>query len=432
MCSEKAIEAGITAYVDAHRDRLIDSTRWLVRIPSENKPPSGAEKACQEHVARILRDLGLQPDVYELGEVEGLQDHPLYWPGREYKDRPNVAARMKGTGRGRSLVLSGHIDTVPAGTLPWSRNPFSGEIEGNRLYGRGSNDMKAGIAMNLFVFEALRDMGLQLAGDLIFESVVDEEFGGVNGTLAGRIRGYNADAAIITEPSLLRICPGHRGGRTAHITFKAPGGILQRDRFPSGVVDQLTCFLNAVKGFAEHRRLIAPRHGLFGSSDPVPVSVTKVFTSPWGTGEPLTVPETCRVEMYWQLMPGETQEAVDGEFFNWFDETLAGAPELFASRPDVSFPIRWLPGYAMPDGEPLVAEFSACAARVTGNHPRIEGTDGPCDMYVFHQGFGIPAILWGPRGGNTHGADEYVEIDSLITATKALLLFICKWCGVAE
>ena len=79
-----------------------------------------------------------------------------------------------------------------------------------------------------------------------------------------------------------------------------------------------------------------------------------------------------------------------------------------------------------------MVEMASCAAAVMGKAPVIAGIEGPCDMYVFQQVFGIPAILWGPRGGNTHAADEYVEIDSLVTAAKALLLFICRWCGVAD
>ena len=105
--------------------------------------------------------------------------------------------------------------------------------------------MKAGIASNLFVVETLSELGIELAGDLTFESVVDEEFGGVNGTLAGRLMGYNGDAAILSEPTSTRVCPAQRGGRTVHITFAAPnGGILAPAR-GSDVTEQLRLFLNA-------------------------------------------------------------------------------------------------------------------------------------------------------------------------------------------
>ncbi len=423
----------ICSYVEARRGRLIEIIRSLVRIPSENTPPAGAERRCQEYLARELRRLGWDPLLYDLDDVPGLREHPLYWRGRDYRDRPNLGARRRGVGGGRSLVLSGHIDTVPRGSEPWTRDPFGGEVEGNHLYGRGANDMKGGIGTNLFVAEALTELGLELRGDLIFESVVDEEFGGVNGTLAGRLKGFNADAAVISEPSFLRVCPAQRGGRTAHITLRAPGSVLVEGALPNGVIAQLTRFLSELPRFAAQRRACARVHPMYaGHADPVPVSVTKVVTSPWGTREPISVPETCRVELYWQLMPGEEQAEVEREFFEWLNGFAAGTPDIFTRPPAVEFPIRWMPGSAIPETEPLVTELAAAAAGVLGREPAVAGIEGPCDMYVFHQAFGIPAVLWGARGGNTHAADEYLEIDSVVAAAKALLVFVCRWCGVAR
>jgi acetylornithine deacetylase len=98
----------------------------------------------------------------------------------------------------------------------------------------------------------------------------------------------------------------------------------------------------------------------------------------------------------------------------------------------VDFPIRWLPGSAIAASEPIVTELAACAGRTLGNPPPVVGIEGPCDMFVFHEVMNTPAVLWGGRGGNTHAADEYVEIDSLIDAAKTLLVFVCNWCGIAE
>jgi len=431
MPLDSTLENKLSSYVEEHRGRLLQIIRDLVRIPSENTPPIGSEGACQQYVAEFLQKQGIDPTVYELSEVPGLLEHPLYASGRNYERRPNVGARKKGKGGGRSLVLSGHIDTVPRGTQAWTRDAFGGEIDGNRLYGRGSNDMKGGVGTNLFVVEALRALGIELRGDLVLETIVDEEFGGVNGTLAGRLKGFNADAAVISEPSFLRICPAQRGGRTVHIKLSAAGGVLTEGNFPAGVIDQLRHLLIKVREFTEQRRAQAVVHELYAdSTDPVPVSITKVFTSPWGTKEPVTVPDTCLVEMFWQLMPGEKQEAVEREFHAWFDGVVASAPNLFPSRPEVEFPIRWLPGSSILKTEPLVRELARCAAKVLGKEPLIQGIEGPCDMYVFHQAFGIPAVLWGARGGNTHSADEYLEIDSVVQAAQVLLMFVCDWCGV--
>jgi acetylornithine deacetylase len=429
-----SLQSALNELVDRKKDRLIDITRELIRIPSENIPPSGAEEACQRWLAGQLEACHLAPDLYTFDNVPGLEEHPLYHPGRDYTHRPNLGARREGTGGGKSLVLSGHIDTVPRGTQPWTSSPFSGKVEGNRIYGRGSNDMKAGVAMNLFVMECIAELHLPLAGDLVFESVVDEEFGGCNGTLASRLRGHNADAAIVTEPSSLRICPAHRGGRTAHITFRArAAGVLDTGPFPTGAIPQLTHFLGNIKHFASQRSSRAHSHEMYAAHlDAVPVSVTKVFTSPWGFAEPITVPDTAQVEFYWQLMPGETQVDVENEFFAWLEKLVADAPEIFPGMPEVTFPIRWLPGSSIPRSARLVRQLSACAKTVLGNDAPVAGFEGPCDLFVFQQGFGIPAVLWGPSGGNTHGADEYVEIDSLVLAAKTLLLFAADWCGPSQ
>jgi acetylornithine deacetylase len=124
------------------------------------------------------------------------------------------------------------VDTLPKGSAPWTKDPFGGTVEGNRVFGRGTNEMKGGVATNLFVLEALHQLKIRLTGDLVFESVIDEEFGGANGTLAGRLMGFNADAAILSEPSFLRICPAQRGGRIAHLTMRAAGGVLVEGSLP--------------------------------------------------------------------------------------------------------------------------------------------------------------------------------------------------------
>lgn len=424
------IEKTLSGYVERNSDRLVQILQDLVRIPSENTPPVGNEGKCQKYIAAFLSELGIDPVVYSIDEVPGLKEHPLFLSGRDYANRPNVGACIRGTGDGRSLLLSGHIDTVPVGSSAWKRDPFGGSVEGNLLYGRGANDMKGGVATNLFVIECLRKLEINLAGDLLFEAVIDEEFGGVNGTLAGRLKGFNADAVVLSEPSFLRICPAQRGGLIAHVTLKSSGGILDQGATSPGVIEQLTFFLTRIKSFAEQRRIHAKPHPLYaGNADPVPVAVTKVITAPWGMKEPITTPVECKLEIYWQTMPGETIADIGSEFLQWIG-SLPGLPGSPFVRPlDVDFPGRWLPGSAISEDEPLVVELADCAARVTGKTPVLAGIEGPCDMFVFHDVQHTPAVLWGAKGGNTHAADEYVEIDTLVEAAKVLLVFVHQWCG---
>ena len=429
--SELPIEAALERLLHQQKPSLTGTLRDLVQIPSENLPPEGSEAACQSYVADRLRRLNIAPDVYDIEDVPGLASHPEYWNGRSYAGRPNLNAVLNGCGGGRSLVLSGHIDTVPANTpVDWRHAPFGAHVEDGRLYGRGAWDMKAGVAMNLAVIHTLRESGVRLKGDLIFETVVDEEFGGVNGTLAARLRGYNADAAIIGEPTSLRICPAQRGGRLLHVLLRGAGGILPSER-PSGrAVDQLTCILAKIPEFSrqrERRVAVDPYYG--NCSEPFAVWVTNIATGRWGWTQPITIPEQCHLEIYWQTMPAETREQVECEFFEWWNEVLSQNPDLFRETPEIEFPMRWLPGCSIPPDTPLLTEFAGAAASV-GLEPRVEGMDAPSDMYIFQKCFQTPAMMWGPSGSNAHQADEFVELDSLFDATRALLRFVVRWCGV--
>jgi len=413
------------------RPELTETLSQLVRIPSENVPPHGAEAACQSYVAGRLRQLALVPDVYEITGVTGLSSHPEYWPGRHYAGRPNVDAVLKGSGGGRSLILSGHIDTVPADTpVGWRHPPFAAQIEHGRLYGRGSWDMKAGVAINLTVLKAIRQLGLKLRGDLTIETVVDEEYGGVNGTLAARLRGYLADAAVVTEPTSLRICPAQRGGRTLHILLSGSGGILSSEPAAGRAVEQLGYFLSRLPEFAARRgSRVAVDPYYVSCKEPFAVWITNIATGRWGWTQPIAVPEQCRVELYWQAMPQETREEVEQEFYRWWREILDSRPDLFPTSPVVELPMRWIPGSSIPPDSPLVTELAGVCASC-GLDTRVEGLDSPADMYIFQRCFGIPAVMWGPSGANAHQADEYVEIGTLFEAARVLLHFVAGWCGI--
>jgi acetylornithine deacetylase len=415
------------------RPRLVNTIAELVRIPSENTPPVGAELGCQQYVHERLSSLGLHAELYDLNSVPGLTEHPAFRHARDYTNRPNVAAVWPGAGGGKSLLLSGHIDTVPRGSAEWRYDPFGATIEGNRLYGLGSNDMKGGIAAMLLALEALQAAGVRLCGDLLVETVVDEEFGGVNGTLAARLRGHNADAAIITEPSQLMLCPAQMGGRIVHITLRADsGGILYEGAPPPTIADQLHYFLGAIKQFAQQRKESAPSHPLYtDNADPVPVWVTKIYSGGWGMNEPTTLPTDCRIELYWQSMPGEELVDLDREFLAWFEQTIAARPALFTIRPDVRFAIEFLPGSAVDGEHDVVTQLGQTFQQVVGTLPLVRGIPAPCDMFVFHRHFHTPALLFGPRGGNTHNPDEWVDLDSAQTTMETLAQFICQWCGVA-
>ena len=424
-----AIRQRVIDKVDALREYLFSTARELVRIPSINHPPTGDEYACQMAVARHLKEIGLTPEIYALDEVVGLHSHAEFWPGREYGQRPNVAARRKGSGGGKSLVFSGHIDTVPLGSKPWTHDPFAGEIVDGRLYGLGAFDMKGGVVTILGVMRTLQELGIRLKGDVLAETVVDEEFGGANGTLAGRLRGDNGEGMVITEPSQLQIYNGVRGGLVAHITLTGPEGIMFTEGEPGHAIRMLGHFLKWVDIFRQRRRLKVPNWAP-GPDDPIPVMVTKVAAGGWGMNAPITVPAEVKIELYWQLMPGEEKEGVLSEFFAWLDEMAADKPNDFTGRPHVVFPLRFMPASEIPVDAPIIQALNACAEEVTHRRPHVSPLPAPSDMYLVQREFGIPCVHYGPRGAGAHAADEYVILEDIVTATKVLTLLALDWCEI--
>jgi acetylornithine deacetylase len=419
----------VTQKVDGLRDYLISTTQELVRIPSVNHPPTGDEYACQMAVIEQLRSIGLEASAYFLDEVPGLRDHPSYFPGRDYSNRPNVTATRKGVGEGRSLVLSGHIDTVPLGLKEWQHDPYGAEIVDGKLFGLGAFDMKAGIAINLGVLRTLQELHIPLKGDLIFESVVDEEFGGVNGTIAGRLHGEYGDAYVISEPTALVICNGGRGGQVAHITLEGPEGIIFGGTEPGHAVRNLVHFLKWVDIFRQRRRNNLPGWQP-GPLDPIPVWVTKISAGGWGWNVPITIPADVKVELYMQLMPGETKDQVRGDLFDLLDEMVADKPNDFSGRPEVEFPIRFMPGSEIPVYSPLIQSLNHCALEVFDSLLEVRPLPAPSDLYTIHLDFHSPAVHFGVRGGGAHAADEFIVLEDLVSVTKTLALLALDWCGI--
>lgn len=183
--------------VDAAFDRQLEFTAELIRHPSLR----AAESSAQDLMFAELQSRGFTMDRWML-DGEALASHVGYGPSTvAFEDLTNVVGTYTPPEEnGRSLILNGHIDVVPTGPLEtWERSPWDAAVKDGWMYGRGAGDMKAGLAANLFAFDAVRAAGLAPAATIHFQSVVEEECTG-NGSLAALLRGYTADAVIIPEP----------------------------------------------------------------------------------------------------------------------------------------------------------------------------------------------------------------------------------------
>ena len=431
--------AAILAWVDAHRSDVVGMAQSLVRIPSENKQPHGSEKACQMFVAETMRDLGCRVDVFNPLEVAGLTEHPAYWPGHDYTDRPNVVgvlssdsrsgpvggpwARTRGASRSCSPVTSTSCRPWVKGKYGW----WDGTVADGKLYGRGANDMKGGIAAYLMAARCIRDLGLELKGDLILETVVDEEFGGAHGSLACRLRGYNADLAILPEPNNMLVSTAHRGGQQFRLFAYTEGAGMD---FGATVfrdpVTALGHLLAALDRYNEERQPRLRGKGFENDVFPLmPFVLRAGELLPWGTGE--AIPETAWVEFWIEIPPGVTEEQLKSELRAVVDRTTAVTPALQRVSVRWEERTRFLAGSSMPDDHPALAVLTANLAAVTGQPPAYGPAPFACDGFIFNLHSPTPVVVLGPRGGNAHAPDEWVDVEDLVALTKTYALTIADW-----
>lgn len=372
-------------------------TRALVATDSQNPslvPGAPGEAAAAELLAETLTAWGFKVDLLEA------------LPGR-----PNLIARIGGGDGGRSLLLNGHLDTV--GVDGMTHEPFTPTERDGRLYGRGSADMKGGLAAICAAAARAADHGL--GGEVIIAAVVDEEFSSA-GTRVLLEAGVTAHAAVVTEPTRLAICPAHRG--FAWLDVIVHGRAAHGSQYDIGV-DAITMAAHLLAELDTYQRktLVNRTHPLLGHAS------LHAGTISGGTGIS-TFPERCDFSVERRTLPGEKR----GVFH---DEVTAAVERVRARLPEFDAEIR--PGLEQsPNHVPLDAPIvtalvaAATAARLT---PRVEGLSCWTDAALLTAA-GIPAICFGPGDiAQAHAAEESVPIAEIAKATDALTALIVGWCG---
>lgn len=387
----------------------------------------GREVPIQEDVAGRCRDAGLEVDCWDL-DLEGLSRHPAVSAELERAHALGVVGGW-GSGRGPTLILNAHVDVVPAGEPGrWTRPPFTGTVEGGRLWGRGAVDMKGALACALHAVTAIRDAGVRLAGTVALHSVVGEEDGGL-GTLATLVRGHTGDAAIVLEPTEGKVAPAQAGAFSFGITLsgRAAHGALRTE----GVnpIEHLERILRCLRDL-ETRRNARLRHPLFRDL-PIPfaICVGRVEAGIWAS----TVPESLVLEGRYGVGIGESPDAARRELEEAVRAASAEDPWLTLHPPDVSWwGARFAPAAIDPE-HLLVTTLAGAAAAATGRTPRITGMPYGADMHLLVNQGGIPTVLFGPGDiRNAHAPDESVALAELEAAARTLVLVILRFCGTAR
>ena len=379
------------------RDHLISTLAELVGINSIN-PVFGAgetdEAEIAARVAGMLEDLGMRVTWHE-----------------PQPRRVSVVGRLPGGGGGPSLLLYAHLDTVGVEGM---REPFSAHVRDGRMYGRGTYDMKGGLAACLTAAKALVDAGCSLAGDLLIAAVADEEVASLG--MDDVLTHHRADAAIVTESTELAVCLAHKG--FCWIEVETIGRAAHGSRFTEGIDANMRMgrFLAQLDLLEQRLRRSTP-HPLAG-----PPSL-HAATLHGGTGAS-TYAASCRVEIERRTIPGETEAGVLGEIAEIIDR-LAAADPSFRARVR---PLLTRGSFEAAPEAPIVRAVIDVASRVLGTPPPVIGEPYWMDAALLAAA-GIDTVVIGPRGAGAHAADEWVEIESLVQLAEILAGAAVEFCG---
>ena len=307
--------------------------------------------------------------------------------------RPNVVAIARGSGSGRSLMLNAHMDTVGVAGMA---DPFEARLDGERLYGRGSYDMKGSLAASMLATAEAARRGLR--GDVILTAVADEEFASI-GTeaIAASVR---ADAAIVTEPTELQLVIAHRG--YVHLEIETEGRAAHGGRPDLGVdaIAKMGRVLVAIEEL-DLRLRGDPTHALLGSGS-VHASLVE------GGQEYSSYPARCVLQAERRTIPGESVESVVGEI-------QAIVAEAAMVDPDFSGTVRSLASrepLGVEEDAEVVTALRRCATSALGSEPDVVGAAWWAESALLAAA-GIPTVVFGPRGGGAHSEVEWVDVASL-------------------
>ncbi|WP_409251073.1 peptidase [Bacillus sp. SCS-153A] len=404
------------------------AVRLLQKLVQE-KSVRGNESKAQAVIIEKCREIGLQLDIWEI-DKKNLIHHPFYRCDREdFLGNPNVIGILKGTGEGRSIILNGHIDVVPEGDeTAWNIEPYSGEYLNGKVFGRGSTDMKGGTVSLLLAIEALKETGIKLKGDIIFQSVIEEESGGT-GTLAALLRGYTADAAIIPEPTNMKLFPKQQGSMWFRISVKgkqAHGGTRYEG---VNAIEKAMAVVDELQDLEKRRNenILDPLYR--NIPIPFPINIGKFQSGKW----PSSVPDLAVIEGRIGVAPEESMEEVEKEMESCL-QGLAEKDSWFEQNPVRLewFGGRWQPGSLETD-HPFMEVVSEAYTKVFHSPPVIEASPWGTDGGILSKGGNIPVIVFGP--GTTeaaHDANEYIEVPKILQTAEVIAMAILEWCEVSD
>lgn len=418
-------QEAVRAAVERGWEDQITFLRALVGERSLRGGTTGAQRLVEDRI----RSLGVKPERVTV-DLERLRGRPGFSPvDWSSEGEFDVSGRLVGAATGgRSLILNGHVDVVPSTPDDhWTHDPWGGEVEDGRLYGRGAADMKAGVAAMLAAAAAIRAAGVELRGDLELQSVIEEECSG-HGTLALLEAGHRADAAIVPEPMGQTLCTAHPGVLWCRIQVRGMGAHAERADAAVNAMERMWPLIAAVRELEAEVNQAAVRHPAFaGLSHPLNYNIGTLHAGDW----PSSVPESATMEVRFSYPPGESVGGAQQRIERYLRQAADQDPWLREMPPRIT----WF-GFA---AEPAIYDTEDPLSRtLERNHLQVVGrglTRRPFAATIDNRFFalyaGMPTACYGPTGDRLHAPDESVDLATVLQTTQVLAGTILDWCGVA-
>jgi len=387
----KDIKKVLLRHVNENEEGIIRFAQDLVRTPSV----TGEEL----EVAKIIKE-----KVEELGIKAKLISHG--------KNRASVVATIEGTNRKPGLLFNGHIDTVPVGAVKWDHDPFGGEIVENKIYGRGSSDMKSSIAAMVYAMASIAQSDIELSGDLILAATAGEEVDSIGAKEVLNLDLMkNVKNILIGEPSNLDIIVAEKGALWIKLITKGKTSHASMPEFGINAIDNMLLLLNTCRPEVE-KILKNSTHPLLGQG-------TFTLSTINGGVKTNVVPDFCEATIDMRTLPVHSHEEIIEVFKNNIQK-LSSSCEDFLAEIEI---INDRGPYEISPDAPIVQTLRKSITEVKGSEPKICGVAFYTDASVFNKACDSIVVCGPGRPELAHQPNEYVEIPKLIDATKIYSFF---------
>jgi acetylornithine deacetylase len=414
------MSAALDRAIDELAPEAFEFLRALVAAPSTVGREAAALALFDARVGRA----GFTTRRVPVGGVEA--DPRAGVPLAPYPGRYDVVAERTGTGLGRSLLLDGHIDVVPAGSPElWTSPPFEPQVRDGWLHGRGAGDMKCGFAAAMLAIEALdRAVAGWQCGQLTFLAAIEEECTG-NGTLAAIRAGLSPDAVLLPEPTDLELLVGGIGILWFEVTIVGRSAHAHAADRAVNPIDVALRLIAALRDWEAELNATPDDPDLAAGGHPYNLNIGTVRSGDWQSSVPATAVIGFRLGFPGAWTPDEAEARVRAAIaaISQHDPWLRDNP------PDVRPNGFRAEGYLLPADDPLALAIGRAHAAAHGAEPAIARLPSTTDARFFLNQARIPAICYGPRTRNIHGIDEAVELQSVIDAARTIARFLWAYLG---